>query len=120
MLNVILYLLLGMAAGVLSGLIGLGGGTIIIPALVLLFGFTELKAQGTTLALMIPPIGILAALIYYKKGFVDLGAAGLICLGFVFGGLFGAKIAVGLPNVVLQRAFGIFLFFVSLKMVFAK
>ncbi len=120
MFNITLYLILGLAAGVLSGLIGLGGGTIIIPALVFLFGFTELKAQGTTLALMVPPIGILAALTYYKQGYVDLGAAGLICLGFVFGGLFGAKIAVGLSNIVLQRTFGIFLFFVSLKMVFTK
>jgi uncharacterized protein len=120
MLNIILYLILGLAAGVLSGLIGLGGGTIIIPALVFLFGFTELKAQGTTLALMVPPIGILAALTYYRKGFVDIGAAALICLGFVFGGLFGAKIAVGLSNAVLQRMFGIFLFLVSLKMIFVK
>lgn len=118
--NVILFLILGLAAGVLSGLIGLGGATIIIPALVFLFGFTELKAQGTTLALMVPPIGILAALTYYKHGYVDLSAAGLICLGFVFGGLFGAKIAVGLSNAVLQKTFGIFLFLVSLKMIFAK
>ncbi len=120
MLNIILYLIVGLAAGALSGLIGIGGGTIVIPALVFLFGFSQLQAQGTTLALMVPPIGILAALIYYKQGHVDLGAAALICLGFLFGGFFGAKVAVGLSNIVLQRMFGIFLFLVSLKMVFAK
>jgi len=118
--NIIIYLILGVAAGILSGLIGIGGGTIIIPALVFLLGFSELQAQGTTLALMVPPIGILAALTYYKQGYVDLRAAAFICLGFLFGGLFGAKIAVGLPNVILQRLFGIFLFFISLRMIFVK
>lgn len=120
MSNIVLYLVLGLLAGTLSGLIGLGGGTIVIPALVFLFGFTELQAQGTTLALMVPPIGILAALTYYRQGYVDLKAAALICIGFLFGGLFGAKIAVGLPNIILQRLFGIFLFLVSLRMIFVK
>lgn len=120
MLNIILYLIVGLAAGALSGLIGIGGGIIIIPVLVFLFGFSQLQAQGTTLALMVPPIGILAALTYYRQGHVNLGAAALICLGFLFGGLFGAKIAVGLSNAILQRLFGIVLFLVSLKMMFVK
>lgn len=120
MLNNTLYVLTGLAAGVLSGLIGIGGGIIIIPVLVFLFKFSQLQAQGTTLALMVPPIGILAALTYYRQGYVNLPAAALICLGFVGGGLFGAKIAVGLSNVILQRLFGIFLFLISLKMIFAK
>jgi hypothetical protein len=94
-MNHFLYILLGLAAGVLSGMIGIGGGTIIVPALVLLFGFSQHAAQGTTLALLVPPIGILAAWTYYRQGYVDLTVAGLICLGFFIGGFLGAKIATG-------------------------
>lgn len=119
-MTVILYILLGLIAGVLSGLIGIGGGIVIIPALVFLFGLTQHTAQGTTLALMVPPIGILAAWTYYKHGFVDLQAAAFICLGFVFGGLIGAKAATNLPSPILEKIFGVSLLFVSLKMIFAK
>lgn len=120
MFNVILYLIVGLAAGALSGLIGIGGGMIVIPILVFLFGFSQLQAQGTTLALMVPPIGILAALTYYRQGYVDLKVAALICAGFFIGSLFGAKLAVSFSNIILQRLFGAFLFLVSLKMIFAK
>lgn len=120
MVNIVLYIFLGLASGILSGLIGIGGGIIIIPALVLLFGFSQQLAQGTTLALMVPPIGILAAYTYYKHGFVDLQVAAFICLGFIFGGLFGAKIATALPNIILERIFGVSLFLISLKMIFAR
>lgn len=120
MTNVVLYLLLGLIAGVLSGLIGVGGGVIIVPALVFLFGFSQHRAQGTTLASLVPPIGILAAWTYYKQGYVDLRVAALICLGFFFGGLLGAKIATGLSNVVLERIFGIALLLIALKMIFTK
>ena len=114
------YIVLGLAAGVLSGLVGIGGGILIIPALVFLFGFTQQTAQGTTLALMVPPIGILAAWTYYNQGYVDLKAAGLICLGFVVGGWLGAKLAVSIPKELLQKIFGVFLLLVSLKMLFWK
>ena len=116
----LLYILLGLIAGALSGLIGIGGGIIIIPALILFFGFSQHAAQGTTLALMVPPIGILAAITYYKHGLVDLKVASLICLGFVFGGLIGAKIATTLPNIMLERIFGISLLLIALKMIFVK
>ncbi len=115
-----LYLLLGLIAGILSGLIGIGGGTIIVPALVFLFGFSQHLAQGTTLALLVPPIGILAALTYYRQGYVDLHVAALICIGFFLGGLLGAKLATHLSNVVLERIFGVALLLISLKMIFAK
>lgn len=120
MLNVVLYLILGLAAGALSGLMGIGGGIIIIPTLVLFFKFSQLQAQGTTLALLLPPIGILAFMVYYKQGYVDFRAALFICIGFLIGGLFGAKAAVGLSNVVVQRLFGILLFMASLKMMLIK
>jgi len=120
MMITLLYILLGFVAGTLSGMIGIGGGTIIVPALVFLFGFSQHLAQGTTLALLVPPIGILAAWTYYKQGFVDMQTAGLICLGFFFGGLLGAKIATGLPSVVLERIFGVALLLIALKMILAK
>jgi len=120
MIHTLPYLLLGLIAGTLSGLIGIGGGTIIVPALVFLFGFSQHLAQGTTLALLVPPIGILAAWTYYRQGFVDLGIAAYICVGFFFGGMLGAKLATGLSNVVLERIFGVALLLIALKMILAK
>ena len=119
-MNAASHILLGLAAGTLSGLIGIGGGTIIVPALVLFFGMSQHLAQGTTLALLVPPIGILAAWQYYREGYVDLHVASLICLGFVIGGLAGAKMATSLSNTVLERIFGAALLLISLKMIFAK
>jgi len=118
--NIFLYLAVGIAAGILSGLIGIGGGIIIIPALVILCGFSQHLAQGTTLALMVPPIGLLAAWTYYKAGFVDMKVAAIICLGFFVGGLLGAKFATGIPDPILRKIFGGFLLVVSLRMIFAK
>lgn len=91
-----------------------------VPTLVLFFGMSQHLAQGTTLALLVPPIGILAAWQYYREGYVDLHVAGLICLGFVIGGLAGAKMATSLSNTVLERIFGAALLLISLKMIFAK
>jgi len=120
MTNIFLYLLLGLVAGAFSGLIGIGGGTIIVPALVFLFGLSQHQAQGTTLALLVPPIGLLAAWTYYKQGYVDFRIAALICVGFFIGGLLGAKFATKLSNVTLERVFGVALLLISLKMIFAK
>ena len=119
-MNIIFYLLLGLVAGVFSGLIGIGGAIIIIPSLVLLFGLSQHMAQGTTLALMVPPIGLLAAWIYYKNGFVDLKIAALICLGFFVGGLVGARFATAIPEQILRRMFGIVLLLASIKMIIGK
>ncbi|HCO92457.1 MAG TPA: permease [Phycisphaerales bacterium] len=120
MMNVFLYLLLGLVTGIFSGLIGIGGAIIIIPSLVLLFGLSQHTAQGTTLALMVPPIGLLAAWTYYKQGFVDFKIAGLICLGFFFGGLVGAKFATNIPEDILRKVFGVILLVSSLRMIFYK
>jgi len=120
MYHLLFYLLLGLAAGILSGLIGIGGGTIIVPALVFLFGFSQHLAQGTTLALLVPPIGILAAWTYYQRGYVDLHTAAYICAGFFLGGLIGAKVATGLSNIVLERLFGVALLLIALKMIIAE
>jgi uncharacterized membrane protein YfcA len=120
MTNAVLYILLGLFAGGLSGLIGIGGGVVIVPALVFLFGMTAHQAQGTTLAVMIPPIGILAAWTYYAQGHVDIKIAVLIAIGFIFGGLFGAKLAVGLSNQMLSKVFGVVIILIGLKMVFGR
>ena len=115
-----LYLVFGLVAGVLSGLLGIGGGIFIIPALVFLLGFSQQMAQGTTLAMMVPPIGLLAAWAYYSKGYVDLKVAGLMCIGFFIGGFFGAKFATVLSGVTLSRIFGVAMLAVSIKMILAK
>lgn len=117
-MTAILYVLLGLLAGVCSGFLGLGGGTIIIPFLVFVAGFTQHQAQGTTLALMVPPIGILAVLKYYQQGNVDIKAAIFICLGFVIGGLLGANLVSPVPDAALKKVFGVFLMLVGLKMIF--
>jgi uncharacterized membrane protein YfcA len=116
----LLYIVLGILSGFLSGLIGIGGGTIVVPVLVIIFGLSQKTAQGTTLALLVPPIGILAAWTYYKQGYVDFPIAGLICVGFIFGGLIGAKLATNISNQTLERIFGIALLLISIKMIFSK
>jgi uncharacterized membrane protein YfcA len=118
--NIIAYLLLGLAAGILSGLVGIGGGILIVPALVFLFGFSQQQAQGTTLALLVPPIGILAAWTYYQHGFVNLQAALLIAAGFIAGSFYSARFVTGIPNPILGKIFGVFLVVVGLKMIFGK
>jgi hypothetical protein len=115
-----LYLVFGLAAGILSGLLGIGGGIFVIPGLVLLMGFSQKMAQGTTLAMMIPPIGLLAAWAYYKAGFVDIKVAGLMCIGFFIGGFFGAKFATALSGATLSRIFGVAMLIVSIKFILAK
>jgi uncharacterized membrane protein YfcA len=119
-MNIFFYILLGLVAGIFSGLIGIGGGIIIVPALVLLFGLSQHTAQGTTLALMVPPIGLLAAWAYYKQGFVDLKIAAFVCLGFFIGGFLGAKLAIGISDQFLRRIFGVVLLLVSVKMILGK
>jgi uncharacterized membrane protein YfcA len=119
-MNTIYCLLIGLVAGALSGILGIGGGIIIIPSLILLLGMSQHLAQGTTLAMMVPPIGLLAAWMYYQKGFVDFKVAGLMCLTFVIGSLISAKFAVNLSDTVLTKIFGVALLLISLKMIFFK
>ncbi len=113
-------IILGVFAGYLSGLIGIGGGIIVVPALIIIFGFSQYAAQGTSLTMMIPPIGLLAVMNYYKSGYVDLKMAGLLCVGFIIGSYLGSKTAVTLPQDTLKKVFAGVLFLISIKMFFQK
>jgi uncharacterized membrane protein YfcA len=116
----LLYIILGVIAGIFGGMFGIGGGTILIPALVFLFGLTQHQAQGTTLAVMVPPIGLLAAWRYWQAGNVKLGLAGFICLGFLLGGLVGANFIQQVSDPLLKKLFGIYLIFIAAQMIFSK
>lgn len=120
MTQILLYIALGLVAGTASGFLGIGGGIIIVPILCLIFGLTQHQAQGTTLALMIPPIGLLAALKYYSEGNVNLKIAAFVCLGFFFGGYLGATLVSHVPDTVLRRVFGFAMLFVSLRLIIWK
>lgn len=116
----LMYILLGLAGGLLSGAFGVGGGTIMVPALTLLFGLTQHQAQGTSLAVMLPPVFILAVWEYYRNGHVNISMAVLIAAGFVVGALLGAMVVQPLADASLKRAFGIFLIGIGLKYVLGK
>ncbi|MBS1950822.1 MAG: hypothetical protein OJF59_001907 [Cytophagales bacterium] len=116
----LILLMVGCCAGILSGMIGIGGGVVLIPALVYLLGYTQHLAEGTTLAAMVPPIGFLAAWVYYKNDYVDLKAATLIAFGFFIGGYVGAKWANQLSSEMLQKIFGVIMFLLSIKMLWPK
>lgn len=119
-MNIAIYIILGVVAGIFGGFFGLGGGAIIIPALVYLLGFTQHQAQGTTLAILVPPIGLLAALRYWQSGNVKMEVAIFICLGFFLGGWVGAHFAHQISDVTLKRLFGVFLLLISVKMILSK
>jgi hypothetical protein len=117
--TVIGLILIGVMAGIISGLVGIGGGIVIVPALVFIFGFSQHMSQGTTLALMVPPIGLLAAWQYYKQGYVDIKIAALVAVGFIVGGYFGGKLAVTFSEQVLKRVFAVVLILIAVRMLFA-
>lgn len=110
--------LIGTAAGLLSGLLGLGGAIIIIPALIMLLGFSQQMAQGTALMMMVLPIGALAAFQYYQKGYVDIKVALVMAVFFFFSGYFGAKFATQIPQELLKKLFAVMLIVIAVKMLF--
>lgn len=115
MVQLVGFVALGLFAGVLAGLAGIGGGIVIVPLLVFLFGFTQHQAQGTSLAVLIPPVGLLAMMQYWRKGDVNLKAAALIAAGLIIGSIFGARIALDLPQATLKKVFGGILLLASLR-----
>jgi uncharacterized protein len=101
--------LMGLIVGVLVGLAGIGGGVVLVPAMVYLLGMDQHMAQGTSLFLQLPPLGLGAMLTYWRKGNVDIWAGVMCALGFLFGGYFGSKIAIQMDSRDLKGAFGSFL-----------
>jgi uncharacterized membrane protein YfcA len=117
--TIIVLILIGLAAGTLSGLVGIGGGVIIVPALIYILGFTQKQAQGTSLGILLLPIGILAVLQYYKQGYINVNYVIIVALSFVVGGFLGSRLATtSLSDEKLKRIFAIVLMLVSLKMLF--
>jgi uncharacterized membrane protein YfcA len=108
-------ILLGLLVGGLSGMLGVGGGIVLVPALILAFGFSQTEAQGTSLAVLVPPIGLFAALAYYRHGMVQLPVVGWIVVGFVVGAYLGALAVPYLPARVLQWGFGLLLLFTGIQ-----
>lgn len=111
-------LAVGLLAGVFSGMFGIGGGLIIVPGLVYILGMSQLEALGTSLAALIPPVGLLGAAQYYRSGYIHLKPAALIALGLFLGAFFGAKIVIGLPPQTIRRLYAAFLLFTGARMMF--
>ena len=114
--TILILIVIGLAAGTLSGLVGVGGGIIIVPALVFFLGFSQQAAQGTSLGLLLLPAGILAVINYYKQGFIDLKVVGIMCAAFVLGGWVGSKLALSLSQEVVKKTFAVVLFYTAFKM----
>jgi len=116
--TVLLLLLVGLLAGVLSGLVGVGGGIIVVPALILILGFTQQQAQGTSLGLLLLPVGILAVWNYYQKGQIDIKVVLIMAVAFAIGGWLGSKIALSISQAALKKVFASVLVIIGLKMLF--
>jgi len=111
---------IGILAGFMAGMLGIGGAIIMIPALVFLLGFSQQGAQGTSLAVLLPPIGIIAAYNYHKAGEVNFKFALILAVAFMFGSYFGSKLAITIPQPLLKKIFGILLLVVAARMLLAK
>jgi uncharacterized membrane protein YfcA len=116
--TVFILLLIGLAAGVLSGVIGIGGGIVIVPALVYFIGFSQRTAQGTSLAILLLPIGLLGVIQFYKAGYVDIRVTAVIALAFFVGSYFGSRIALTVPQEILKKSFAVLIIFIGIKMLF--
>jgi uncharacterized protein len=111
-------IILGVLAGVFSGVVGIGGGIIIVPALVYLFGLSQHQAQGTTLGLLMFPVGIMAVLQYYKQGYIDYRYVLFIAAGFVAGGYLGGRLAVNMPDQLIRKIFALLMMAIAIKVLF--
>jgi uncharacterized membrane protein YfcA len=116
--TIVILLLVGLAAGMLSGLVGVGGGIIIVPCLVLLLGFTQKEAQGTSLAILLLPIGVFAVFEYYKQGQINITYALMVAVAFLVGSYFGSKIALSVDEQKLKKMFAVTLMLLSIRMLF--
>ena len=116
--DILILVLVGLLGGFIAGTLGVGGGIIIVPALVFILGMTQHEAQGTSLAMMLAPIGILAVYNYYKSGYVNVKFALVLMIAFVLGGYFGSLFAINLSDIWLKRIFGALMVIVGIRMIF--
>ena len=116
--TVLILLAIGLFSGILGGMVGIGGGIIIVPALIYFLGFSQLNAQGTSLALIMFPVGILGVLQYYKQGHVDFNIVLILAVGFVLGSFLGSKISLSISQEIVKRIFAILLLVIASKMLF--
>lgn len=120
LVQIILLVIIGLLSGMLAGVFGVGGAILVIPALVFILGLSQHQAQGTSLAFMIPPVGILAAWNYWKAGYVNWKFALILSLTFVVGAYLGSVFSLKISDKMLQRIFGVLLLFVAVKMIISK
>lgn len=118
MQTILIVILIGIAAGMLGGLVGVGGGLIIVPSLVYFLGFSQHAAQGTSLGLILLPVGILGVMQYYKHGDVDFKVVAILAVGFLLGSYFGSKVSLSLPQATVKKIFAIFMMIMAFKMLF--
>ncbi len=116
----ILLVLIGLLAGFTGGSLGLGGGIIIVPALVFLMGFSQHQAQGTSLAVIVFPVALLGAYNYYRSGYVNVKYVIVLALAFIVGSYLGSLMSINLPEKILKKVFGFAMLALSLKMIFSK
>jgi hypothetical protein len=116
----LLLLLIGLVTGLMAGMLGIGGAIIMIPSLVFFMGFSQQMSQGTSLAVMLPPIGIFAVYNYWKAGQVNVKFALVLAVAFIAGSYFGSKLALDIPQNILKKIFGTLLLAVALKMLLSK
>ncbi|HMZ47152.1 MAG TPA: sulfite exporter TauE/SafE family protein [Chitinophagaceae bacterium] len=116
--TIIILIIIGVAAGMLSGLVGVGGGIIIVPALIYILGFSQKTAQGTSLGLLLLPVFIVSLIYYYKAGEVNIKAIPFLAIGFLVGGYLGSKLALSLPDATVKKIFAFLMIIVAVKMLF--
>jgi len=115
---IIILLVIGLAAGILGGLIGVGGGIIIVPSLIYFLGFSQKEASGTSLGILLLPVGILGVLQFYKAGYIDMRTVWLVSFGFLVGSYFGSKIALRFSQETVRKIFAVVMILIALKMIF--
>lgn len=118
--EILLLMAIGFLAGTISGTLGVGGGILIVPALIFFLGFSQHQAQGTSIAVLLLPIGILAAINYARNGYVNWKYAFILSIVFVLGAYVGSVISINLPAKVLKKVFAVFMMIVAIKMLFSK
>ena len=116
--TILLLIVIGLFTGMLGGMVGVGGGIILVPALVYILGFSQLNAQGTSLALIMFPVGILAVMNYYKQGHIDFSIVFLLAIGFIIGSFLGSKFAMQLPQQTVKKIFASLMLIIAIKMLF--